>query len=108
MSKERTKRLVITAMFIAITYIFTVFVNIRLPFGGNGGLIHLGNVPLFLAAILYGKRVGAVADGEEAAAFLSVVCMCRGTCAFYQGGRLLSGGIDSVREPYRSTGIHSG
>ena len=63
MSKERTKRLVITAMFIAITYIFTVFVNIRLPFGGNGGLIHLGNVPLFLAAILYGKRVGAVAGG---------------------------------------------
>ena len=69
MSKERTKRLVITAMFIAITYIFTVFVNIRLPFGGNGGLIHLGNVPLFLAAILYGKRVGAVAGGVGMALF---------------------------------------
>lgn len=69
MNKERTHRLVITAMFIAITYIFTVFVNIRLPFGGNGGLIHLGNVPLFLAAILYGKRVGAVAGGVGMALF---------------------------------------
>ena len=69
MNKERTKLLVITAMFIALTYIFTVFVNIRLPFGGNGGLIHLGNVPLFLAAILYGKRVGAVAGGVGMALF---------------------------------------
>lgn len=69
MNRERTNQLVITAMFIALTFIFTVFVNIRLPFGGNGGLIHLGNVPLFLAAILYGKRVGAIAGGVGMALF---------------------------------------
>lgn len=57
------KFLVITAVFIALTYVFTAFVNIRLPIGGNGGLIHLGNVPLFLAAILFGKRTGALAGG---------------------------------------------
>jgi len=28
---------------------------------GNGGLIHLGNVPLFIAAIVYGKKTGAIA-----------------------------------------------
>ena len=55
-----TKEITITAMFIALTLIFTYFVNIRLPFAGNGGLIHLGNVPLFMAAMLYGKRTGAI------------------------------------------------
>ena len=28
---------------------------------GSGGLIHLGNVPLFVAAMLYGRKTGAVA-----------------------------------------------
>jgi uncharacterized membrane protein len=28
---------------------------------GNGGLIHLGNVPLFIAAFVFGKRTGAIA-----------------------------------------------
>lgn len=58
---SRTRELAITAMFIALTYIFTAFVNIRLPIAANGGLIHLGNVPLFLCAILFGKRTGALA-----------------------------------------------
>ena len=47
-------------MCIALTYIFTAVVNIRLPFAPNGGLIHLGNVPLFLAAIIFGKKTGAL------------------------------------------------
>jgi len=58
---SRTRELVTDAMFIALTYIFTAFVNIRLPIAANGGLIHLGNVPLFLCAILFGKRTGALA-----------------------------------------------
>lgn len=56
-----TKDLVVDAMFIALTYVFTAFVNIRLPIAANGGLIHLGNVPLFLCAILFGKRTGMLA-----------------------------------------------
>ncbi len=56
-----TKRIVIDALFIALTLVATMFINIRLPFMGNGGLIHLGNIPLFLAAIAYGRRSGAVA-----------------------------------------------
>lgn len=59
----------ITALLTALVYVFTAFVNIRLPIAANGGLIHLGNVPLFLGAILFGKRVGAIAGGVGMALF---------------------------------------
>ena len=48
--------LTITAVFVALTYIFTAFINVKLPIAANGGLIHLGNVPLFIGAILFGKK----------------------------------------------------
>mgnify|MGYP000409777380 CR=1 FL=1 len=53
--------LTITAAFVALTYIFTAFINVKLPIAANGGLIHLGNVPLFIGAILFGKKTGAIA-----------------------------------------------
>lgn len=62
-SRSATKMLVINALFIALTLVATMFINIRLPFMGNGGLVHLGNIPLFLAAIIYGKKTGAIAGG---------------------------------------------
>lgn len=58
---DRTKMLVISALFIALTFVATMFINIRLPIMGNGGLIHLGNVPLFLAAFVFGRKTGALA-----------------------------------------------
>ena len=63
MEKNHVKNLVITALAIALTYVFTAFINIRLPLVANGGLIHLGNVPLFIFAIIYGKKTGAIAGG---------------------------------------------
>ncbi|MBV7505621.1 ECF transporter S component [Bacillus sp. sid0103] len=57
----RTKAIVINALFIALTLLATMFINIKLPIMGNGGLIHLGNVPLFIAALVYGKKTGTVA-----------------------------------------------
>lgn len=57
----KTKALVINALFIALTLVATMFINIKLPIMGNGGLIHLGNVPLFIAALVYGKKTGAIA-----------------------------------------------
>ena len=57
------KFITITAVFIALTYVFTAFVNIRLPIAANGGLVHLGNVPLFIGAIIFGKKTGAIAGG---------------------------------------------
>ncbi len=58
-----TKTMAIAAIFTALTYVFTAFVNIRLPITANGGLIHLGNIPLFIGAIIFGSYVGAIAGG---------------------------------------------
>ena len=55
--------LTITALMTALVYVFTAFINIKLPIAANGGLIHLGNVPLFIGAILFGRRVGAISGG---------------------------------------------
>ena len=59
---SQAKQIALDAMFVALTLVFTAFVNIQIPsFGGAGGLIHLGNVPLFIAAMIYGKRTGCLA-----------------------------------------------
>lgn len=60
---ESIQFLTITALFVALTYVFTAFINIRLPIAANGGLVHFGNVPLFIAAIVFGKKTGAIAGG---------------------------------------------
>mgnify|MGYP002738934987 FL=1 len=62
------KTLTIDAMFIALTLVFTAFINIQLP-ATVGGLIHLGNIPLFIAAMLFGKKTGAIAGGVGMALF---------------------------------------
>lgn len=53
--------LALNGMFIALTLIATAYINVKLPITSNGGLIHLGNVPLFVAAILFGRKTGAIA-----------------------------------------------
>ncbi|MDD4600927.1 hypothetical protein SDC9_13646 [bioreactor metagenome] len=68
-SFSQVKQLVYAALGIALVFTCTVFVNIRLPIAANGGLIHLGNVPLFIIAILYGRRLGALAGGIGMALF---------------------------------------
>ena len=62
-SYSQTKQFVHAGLGIALVFICTAFVNVRLPIVANGGLIHLGNVPLFIIAILYGRRLGALAGG---------------------------------------------
>ncbi|NLA69559.1 MAG: ECF transporter S component [Clostridiales bacterium] len=58
-----TKMMVLNSLLIALTFVATMFINIRLPIMGNGGLIHLGNVPLFIAAFVLGRKSGAIAGG---------------------------------------------
>ena len=53
MKENKVQFIAVTAMAVALTYVFTAFVNVRLPIAANGGLIHLGNVPLFIMAILF-------------------------------------------------------
>lgn len=55
------QEMVITAVFIALTFVITTYINVRIPFiPANGGLVHLGNVPVFVAAAIFGKRTGAL------------------------------------------------
>ena len=63
------KTLAINSLSIALVFLATGFINIRLPIMANGGLIHLGNVPLFLAAIIFGKKTGALAGAVGMALF---------------------------------------
>jgi uncharacterized membrane protein len=60
-STNKTQALVVNALFVALTLVATMFINLKLPIAGNGGLIHLGNVPLFIAAFVFGRRTGAIA-----------------------------------------------
>lgn len=60
---DQVRFLTITALGTALVYVFTAFINVRLPIAAAGGLIHLGNVPLFIFAILFGKKTGAIAGG---------------------------------------------
>lgn len=62
-AKKQTniKEIAISGLFIAMVFIATMFINIRLPISINGGLIHLGNVVLFTVAIAFGKKQGAIA-----------------------------------------------
>lgn len=62
-SKENIRFWTITAVFVALTYLFTACINVRLPIAANGGLIHLGNIPLFIGAIIFGKKTGMLAGG---------------------------------------------
>lgn len=69
MNKIKIYDITICAVATALVCVFTAFVNIKLPIGGEGGLIHLGNIPLFLFAILCGKKVGMIAGGIGMALF---------------------------------------
>ena len=65
---EQVKFLTTTAMGIALVYLFTWLIHVQI-FPGEGGLVHLGNVPLFIFAILFGKKTGAIAGGLGMALF---------------------------------------
>ena len=63
------KQVAINGISIALVFIATGFINLRLPIVANGGLIHLGNVPLFLAAIIFGRKTGAISGAVGMALF---------------------------------------
>lgn len=60
-TRQKTLSIAITAMLVALVFIATVFLNIKLPIKANGGLVHLGTAMLFIASILFGPKKGAIA-----------------------------------------------
>ena len=60
-TKPRTLDLVITSMLIALVFVATLLLNIKLPITANGGLVHLGTGMLFVVAIVFGPKKGAIA-----------------------------------------------
>lgn len=64
---SHTQSIVLCAMFTVLVYIFTM-INVN-PIGLPGGLVHLGNIPFFIAAMLFGKKIGAISGGIGMALF---------------------------------------
>ncbi|AQQ54886.1 ECF transporter S component [Planococcus lenghuensis] len=60
-SNARTFNLILTSMSIALVFVATLLLNIRLPIAANGGLVHLGTAMLFIISMLLGPKKGAVA-----------------------------------------------
>lgn len=60
--KTAVIQIALCAVFTALTCVFTMFIQIPvLP--AMGGIVHFGNVPLFIAAAFFGKKTGAIAGG---------------------------------------------
>lgn len=68
-SYSSARSLAINGLSIALVFVATGFINIKLPIAASGGLVHLGNIPLFLAAIIFGKKTGAIAGSIGMALF---------------------------------------
>nr|WP_106783163.1 ECF transporter S component [Lysinibacillus timonensis] len=68
-TRNKTFDLIITALLIALVFVSTVFLNIKLPISANGGLVHLGTAMLFIASILFGPKKGAIAGSVGMALF---------------------------------------
>ena len=60
-TQQKTRSLVESSFLIALVFVATLFLNIKLPIAANGGLVHLGSAMLFICAILFGPRKGAIA-----------------------------------------------
>jgi len=68
-SNARTFNLILTSMAIALVFVATLLLNIKLPITANGGLVHLGTGMLFIIAILFGPKTGMIAGAVGMAMF---------------------------------------
>lgn len=68
-TRPKTFDLILTSMLIALVFVATLLLNIRLPIAANGGLVHLGTAMLFIASMLFGPKKGALAGSFGMAIF---------------------------------------
>lgn len=60
--KVTVTELTLCGVFAALVFLLTRYIQVQI-IPAKGGLVHLGNVPMFFAAAFFGKRVGAVCGG---------------------------------------------
>lgn len=58
----KVAELTVCAVFTALICVFTMFIQIRI-FPTEGGMVHIGNVPLFFVAAYFGGKTGALSGG---------------------------------------------
>lgn len=66
---SKARDVAINGLLIALVFIATRFINVRLPISINGGLIHVGTLMLFIAALTFGPKRGAIAGSFGMALF---------------------------------------
>ena len=57
-NREKVAKLAVAGVFTALIFLFTMYIQVQI-IPARGGLVHLGNVPLFFVAAFWGKRMGA-------------------------------------------------
>lgn len=60
--KVTITELTLCGVFAALVFLLTRYIQVQI-IPAKGGLVHLGNVPMFFAAAFFGKRVGAICGG---------------------------------------------
>lgn len=60
--RDHIIELTMSGIFTALVCLLTMYVQVQI-IPAKGGLVHIGNVPLFFAAAYFGKKVGALCGG---------------------------------------------
>ena len=82
--KITVSEITMCGVFAALTFLLTRYIQVQI-IPAKGGLVHLGNVPMFFAAAFFGKRVGAICGGVGCT--FSMDCICSGNfdCSWSDG-----------------------
>ncbi len=62
---NKTNKLVMTALMMALTIVATLFVRVPIPF--TQGYVHIGDTMVFMSALVLGRKYGVAAAGVGAA-----------------------------------------
>lgn len=113
-TRSHTFDLVLTAMCIALVYISTAMLNIRLPIAVNGGLVHLGTAMLFIVTLLFGPKKGMIVGAVGMGLFdifsgwvlwAPFTFITRGLQAYIIGSIAFAGGRQGRSIPFNILGI---
>ena len=102
------KFIVVNGLAIALVLVAAMFVHIRVPIAGAGGMIHLGDLPLFVFALLYGRKTGALAGAFGLTLFdlMSGWTLWAPFTFFIAGAAGYAAGLAGEKNPTNKLGIY--